>query len=253
MPPYQAPPPQRPPLSASQSKWSEPEHRREPAPTHRPASRGRGNNTGVNGDGADTVPGSGVASDDEDDPDEVPSATSGPWNSMLSLVEAARLKADNHESKEDDVKPLKDARPSRPFNYDVGGPAKKRRRSELEDGDKGGVMYEKGTHKHAFRDPVELGMLSNERGKQLYDQYVCLLRLNNEVGSPGHETKLAGSCRTASFTSQFWIPLATPTKVSASVRHSSPRRPCSSVSKAKTALRNPSCSSNCKNTLKGLP
>ena len=89
---------------------------------------------------------------------------------MLSLVEAARLKADNHESKDDDAKPAKDSRPTHPFNYDVDGPPKKRRRSELEDAEKNRLVHQKGTHKHAFQNPVELGMLSNERGRQLYEQ-----------------------------------------------------------------------------------
>ena len=162
------PAPPRPSLPVNSSRWSDERPRdreREPTPPRQPQSRGKSTN------GQDTRPGSNDASDDED-PDEVPSATSGPWNSMLSLVEAARLKADNHDSKEDEPKLSKEPRPSHPFNYDVGGPPKKRRRSELEEAEKNGVVYQRGTHKHAFQNPIELGMLSRERGKQLFDQYV---------------------------------------------------------------------------------
>ena len=162
-------PQNRPPVPNVQARWMDaekPQHKRDPS---RPSSSRKANQA----NGGSTRAGSHTASDDEDDQEEVPGASTGPWNSMLSLVEAARLKADNHESKDDAEEGLsgKDTKPAHPFDFDVGGPPKKRRRSDLEEADRAkGVMLQRGTHKHMYKNPLELGMLTVERGKQLFDQ-----------------------------------------------------------------------------------
>lgn len=138
------------------------------------------------------------SSSEEEDPDPAIASASfpGPWRSMLSLAEAARLKADNQLTKEeaegegaadsgkggvrdgakngDRGDGGKDVRPkAHPFDYGPG-PDKKRRRSTmlLDDentGLKGALPLLRGSQRHAYRDPVELGIISEGRGRELFE------------------------------------------------------------------------------------
>lgn len=102
---------------------------------------------------------------------------------MLSLAEAARLKADNQLSKDETVTLeegiLDGARAasasrtlSRTHPFDYGPSAeKKRRRSTLEDntGLRGAMPVQRGSQNHAHKDPVELGLISEEHGRRLFE------------------------------------------------------------------------------------
>lgn len=128
------------------------------------------------------------SSSEEEDPDPaIASATfPGPWRSMLSLAEAARLKADNQLTKEEAEGDANKRAPSREAREDGGGPKrhpfdygqgpdKKRRKSNLgtvEDentGLRGALPLLRGSQRHAYRDPVELGIIGEGRGRELFE------------------------------------------------------------------------------------
>lgn len=126
------------------------------------------------------------ASSDEDlDPAITTASFPGPWRSMMSLAEAARLKADNQLTKDEtglgrtsDAAAASDAaRPenggrSHPFDYAATSPSgKKRRRSYVEEngGLQGAMPVQRGSQKHAHKDPVELGLIDEDRGRALFE------------------------------------------------------------------------------------
>lgn len=99
---------------------------------------------------------------------------------MLSLAEAARLKADNHLGRDEcDTTPAMQIDPAlrdidgrnHPFNYERSGDVKRRRRSVMEDvsGLQGAMPVQRGSQKHAYKDPIELGLLTETRGKALFE------------------------------------------------------------------------------------
>lgn len=108
-----------------------------------------------------TAPGS----EDEDDHDQV--VPTAPFDNMLSLAEAARLKADGHLS-DKGLSPRK--------HFDYGSPEvsiKKRKLSRLRDMELDMPMVmERGDRPHAYADAVDLGYCSEEQGKQLVELQV---------------------------------------------------------------------------------
>jgi len=115
-----------------------------------------------------TAPGS----DDDDEDPLNPTQMNAPFDNMLSLAEAARLKADGHmdQSKRSPVK-----RPASniPFDFDSPGHAKKRRSTrmgaDVELGLEMPYPVERGDKMHAFPDVVDLGYCTQEKGKELVD------------------------------------------------------------------------------------
>jgi hypothetical protein len=97
---------------------------------------------------------------------------------MLSLAEAARLKADNQLTREEigagityEAETVNDAAGrTHPFDFDSGS-GRKRPRVELEDsgGLQGALPVQRGSHQYAHKDPVEAGLISESRGKALFD------------------------------------------------------------------------------------
>ncbi|CAD6587362.1 MAG: hypothetical protein TREMPRED_004729 [Tremellales sp. Tagirdzhanova-0007] len=129
-----------------------------------------------------SVPYSGHAaeSEDEDDIDLLaPSVVTAPWDKMLSLAEVARLRADG-QIFPDDGQLLSNAtdeetRQARnhPFDYDTPKEdSRKRRRSGIGDHKTQPEIPSSSpwqSHTHASQDPVELGLCTLQRGKQLFD------------------------------------------------------------------------------------
>ena len=120
-----------------------------------------------------TAPGS----DEEDEDPLDPTQMNAPFDNMLSLAEAARLKADGHMT--DQPKPRSPVkRPSSHMPFDFGSPShpnkSKKRRStrqgaELELGLEMPYPVERGDTLHAFPDVVDLGYCSAEKGRQMVD------------------------------------------------------------------------------------
>jgi hypothetical protein len=114
--------------------------------------------------------------DDEDDSDPlIPASIDAPWDKMLSLAEAARLKADGHVAEGED--PMESAaveetrKAAHPFDYTVTT-GNKRRRGQRERHDSKGVLPgTRGDHIHAFVDAVEAGFVTEKRGRELFDLY----------------------------------------------------------------------------------
>lgn len=101
-----------------------------------------------------------------------------PFDNMLSLAEAARLKADGHLTDQPKARsPVK--RPSSHLPFDFGSPGhpnKKRRATrkgaELELGLEMPYPVERGDKLHAFPDVVELGYCTESKAKQLVELWV---------------------------------------------------------------------------------
>ena len=122
-------------------------------------------------------------SEEEDDSDPlIPGSVDAPWDKMLSLAEAARLKADGHmledpNQEEPAVESAKrkaaSARGDHPFDYSEPKRKKGRNRGAMtEEQTVNALPQTRGDHVHAFPDPVELGYCSEERGKELFDLWV---------------------------------------------------------------------------------
>lgn len=118
---------------------------------------------------------SGLQSEDEEDEPMAPHAVI--YNNMLNLAEAARLKADGHLEQNDPLPRKRDARGSDrrlPFDYTVdddNGPRRKSARIDNRSA-KLGLPLQRGSHVHAFKNPIELGFCSAERGKQLFEIFM---------------------------------------------------------------------------------
>jgi hypothetical protein len=118
-----------------------------------------------------TAPGS----DDDDEDPLNPTQMNAPFDNMLSLAEAARLKADGHMNDQPKNRsPVKRPASNIPFDFgSPGHPAKKRRSTragaELELGLQMPYPVERGDKMHAFPDVVDLGFCTTEKGKQLVD------------------------------------------------------------------------------------
>jgi hypothetical protein len=117
-----------------------------------------------------TAPGS----DDDDEDPLNPTQMNAPFDNMLSLAEAARLKADGHMDQTNTRSPVK--RPASNIPFDFGSPShpSKKRRStrvgaELELGLQMPYPVERGDKMHAFPDAIDLGLCTSEQGKQLVD------------------------------------------------------------------------------------
>lgn len=139
---------------------------------------------------------SALPSDDEDDPLE-PSAVI--YNNMLSLAEAARLKADGHQ--EGDAEPPLLAEPpprTHPFDYDLDEPdeptsspprpdhphpsslsrshsqsqSRPRKRARLDDPQLRRALPMQRGDNTQFRNPVEMGFCSPEKGRELFDLFM---------------------------------------------------------------------------------
>lgn len=118
-----------------------------------------------------TAPGS----DEEDEDPMNPTQMNAPFDNMLSLAEAARLKADGHMTDQPKTRsPVK--RPSSHMPFDFGSPShpNKKRRStrqgaELELGLEMPYPVERGDTLHAFPDVVDLGYCTEAKGRQMVD------------------------------------------------------------------------------------
>lgn len=118
-----------------------------------------------------TAPGS----DEEDEDPLNPTQMNAPFDNMLSLAEAARLKADGHMTDQPKSRsPVK--RPSSHLPFDFGSPGhpNKKRRStrqgaELELGLEMPYPVERGDTLHAFPDVMDLGYCTEEKGRQMVD------------------------------------------------------------------------------------
>lgn len=125
----------------------------------------------------DTLPSSAQASDDEDENDPLTASAMGPWDNMFSLAEAARLKQDGHLVRENK---------GHPFDFaigdheDAGTGARKLRKKRKRKAQTGmsddeflemkrALPMRKGNQVHAFKDVIELGICSLEKGKELYE------------------------------------------------------------------------------------
>lgn len=122
---------------------------------------------------------SALPSDDEDDPLE-PSAVI--YNNMLSLAEAARLKADGHLDGESEgvlVPPRPPAR-THPFDYDLDSaspsehppPARPHKRQRMDDPQLRRALPTQRGDNTQFRNPVEMGFCTPEKGKALFDLFM---------------------------------------------------------------------------------
>ncbi|KLT44131.1 hypothetical protein CC85DRAFT_283918 [Cutaneotrichosporon oleaginosum] len=110
-------------------------------------------------------PDSGAPSDDEDDPLE-PSAVI--YNNMLSLAEAARLKADGQDGEEEapTIHP-----PPKVFNYDLE-PGRPRKKARLSDPQlRRALPIQRGDNTQ-WRNPVQMGFCSEARGRALFDLFM---------------------------------------------------------------------------------
>ena len=132
-----------------------------------------------------TVPFSGHTAeyDDEDDIDLLaPSVVTAPWDKMLSLAEVARLRADGQIFSDDGELPShatdEETCRARTHPFDYGTPkdhSRKRRRSGIGDEKpqpKLPALAPWQSQSHASQDPVELGLCTLQRGKQLFDLLV---------------------------------------------------------------------------------
>lgn len=120
-------------------------------------------------------------SDDEDEQDAGDRAFSGPWRSMYSLAEAARLERDGQPTQDAERDGLKAASRSKskskvgPFNYDTEeGRDRKRRKGEANGASDvlSAMPEQRGSDSSSFLDPVAMGWCTEARGKQLYDSCV---------------------------------------------------------------------------------
>jgi len=117
-----------------------------------------------------TAPGS----DDDDEDPLNPTQMNAPFDNMLSLAEAARLKADGHMDQTKTRSPVKRPASNIPFDFgSPGHPTKKRRSTrvgaELELGLEMPYPVERGDKMHAFPDAIDLGLCTPEKGKELVD------------------------------------------------------------------------------------
>ncbi|KAK4688416.1 hypothetical protein P7C73_g1692, partial [Tremellales sp. Uapishka_1] len=125
-------------------------------------------------------------SDDEDDGDPLePSAIQRPWESMLSLAEAARLNADRQPpNPERSSNPRESAVASHPFDFRVPSPTKRRRTD-----DESRFSFHAPTdHRYVFPDIVDLGYCTEEKGKQLVDLFFDRCSIYVPVFQPDEDT-----------------------------------------------------------------
>ncbi|WOO78184.1 Transcriptional activator of proteases prtT [Vanrija pseudolonga] len=141
----------------------------------RPSSR-----SGVHRPPSQAEDNSGVPSDEDEDEPLEPSAVI--FNNMLSLAEAARLKADGHYEKDSDLTPEEVKRQSLAksrthlFDYTVEGDERSRKRARLS-GDAGSahakVMHlQRPDYIHPFPDPVEKGIVTEDEGRELFQTFM---------------------------------------------------------------------------------
>jgi hypothetical protein len=117
-----------------------------------------------------TAPGS----DDDDEDPLNPTLMNAPFDNMLSLAEAARLKADGHMTDPSKAKsPIKRPASNIPFDFGSPGTSKRRRSTrqgaDLELGLQMPYPVERGDKMHAFPDVIDLGICTPEKGKELVD------------------------------------------------------------------------------------
>ncbi|WVQ82646.1 hypothetical protein IAT38_004778 [Cryptococcus sp. DSM 104549] len=134
----------------------------------------------------------GDASDDEEALDPFASdQAAAPWGSMLSLAEAARLKADSHIARDDDPTDTLRRRQSGLSHWeeeDPSGRPRKRARamSRVAASPMELMINEKGNH--VFPDPIHLGWCSEERARQLYDLFFERCQFYIPCFDPGYDT-----------------------------------------------------------------
>lgn len=155
-------PPQPPPAQSSSFVAPAPPPIRAAAPAARwdpPAENGS------------TAPGS----DEEDEDPLNPIQMTAPFDNMLSLAEAARLKADGHMTDQSKTRsPVKRSSSHIPFDFGSPGHSNKKRRStrkgtEQELGLEMPYPVERGDKLHAFRDVVDMGYCNETKGKEMVD------------------------------------------------------------------------------------
>ncbi|BEI86267.1 hypothetical protein CcaverHIS002_0605540 [Cutaneotrichosporon cavernicola] len=110
-------------------------------------------------------PDSGAPSDDEDDPLE-PSAVI--YNNMLSLAEAARLKADGQDGEEES--PAIQPRPQL-FNYDLS-PGPPRKKARLADPQLRRALPTQRGDNTQWHNPVQMGFCIDSKGRALFNLFM---------------------------------------------------------------------------------
>ena len=124
--------------------------------------------------------GGGIIREEEDDEDKDPlnpSTGNAPWDNMLSLAEAARLKADGHPEEPVD-RYAEAARTGKrkveekiyPSTAPPGSSKRQRKQgSAAADGNlKSSLANGSSSYRKNFKNPVELGWCTEEKGRQLY-------------------------------------------------------------------------------------
>lgn len=125
--------------------------------------------------------------DDEDKDPLNPSTGNAPWDNMLSLAEAARLKADGHP--EEPVERYAEvARTGKrkveekiyPSTAPLGSSKRQKKQvGTAADGslNKSSLANGSSTYRKNFKNPVELGWCTEEKGRQLYKSFIdhCLM------------------------------------------------------------------------------
>lgn len=128
-----------------------------------------------------------MPSDDEDDDPLEPHAII--YNNMLSLAEAARLKADGHLEENDRPPRKRDARGREQMPFDFTVDAESRKRPRRDDGlRKSDPLLQRGNHVHAFKHPIELGFCSEAKGRQLFQIFMDGAAVYVPIFEPGVDT-----------------------------------------------------------------
>ncbi|RXK36515.1 hypothetical protein M231_06237 [Tremella mesenterica] len=117
-----------------------------------------------------------LSSDSDDDSDPLdPSRAGAPWDNMLSLAEAARLKADGHHDfnldGDRDSTTGKRKVEAKIYPFEPEAKRQKTAGSRPDNELKRALPLQQVNRVHAFKDPMDLGWCSEERGKQLYDVF----------------------------------------------------------------------------------
>lgn len=127
------------------------------------------------------------SADDDEQVDPLASGMVGPWDNMLSLAEAARLKQDGHfhvrgraASRSESVSERKDAAGGVKFDYgesEVARKAKRRRTIDVQGGNsletddfaeiKRSLPLRKGDQRQFFKDPIELGFCTEAKAREM--------------------------------------------------------------------------------------
>jgi hypothetical protein len=145
----------------------------------------------------------GAQSEDEDYPHAVI------YNNMLSLAEAARLKADGQleekDYEEEDEQPWNDRDRRRPLKREAdaapldNGTDEKRQRRTSGPIPRHALPMQRGNLVHQYQNPIELGFCSPQKGEQLYHLFMDSAAIYVPILDPEVDT-WNNLCKTAPFT-----------------------------------------------------